>query len=86
MTNTETQLSEALTAQSVAFRGAVEALLNRVTTIVTEEQLVRLKLQETLDGLRQELAGIRSELTAVRQRIDTLEARLAAIEQQVTPP
>lgn len=62
MSDTERQLSDALTAQFVAIRTAVEALLNRVTAMVTAEQLERLKLQEQIDGLRGDVRELRALL------------------------
>jgi hypothetical protein len=58
VSDTEQQLSEALTAFSVAHRVAAEALINRVTSIITLEQIERLKLQEFVDEIDRRVRGL----------------------------
>jgi hypothetical protein len=58
VSDTEQQLSEALTAFSVAHRVATEALINRVTSIITLEQIERLKLQEFVDEIDRRVRGL----------------------------
>ena len=68
MSDTDSQLSDALTAQFVTFKAAIEAILNRVASIVTNEQLSRLE----------ETAAIRQELAAIAAQLVVFQADLAA--------
>lgn len=58
MTNTDQQLSEALTALSVAERTAVEAVLNRVAYLFSTEQLARLVLADKVSELEERLVAL----------------------------
>lgn len=63
--STDSQLSDALTAYAVAQRTLVEAILNRVTHLVTTEQLERLRLTDRVDVLEALAAAL---LAAVEER------------------
>ena len=58
MPKTAEQLADAQTAEFVAHRGLLEALINRVTSIVATEQVERLKLQEQVDEVLRRLTAL----------------------------
>ncbi len=58
MSNTDQQLSEVLTALSVAERTAVEAVLNRVAYLVSNEQAGRLILADKVAELEARVATL----------------------------
>ena len=58
MPHTEEQLTQALTAEFVAQRTLMEALINRVTSILTSEQIARLELQDQVNAIREQLNTI----------------------------
>ena len=83
MSDTSAQLSDALTAEFVAFRGLIEAMINRVTHIVAQEQAARLEIQEHLDRLIAEIAALREAVTTLQAEARERSAQLAALEQYV---
>lgn len=72
MSDTDSQLSDALTAQFVTFKVAIEAVLNRVAAIVTHEQLARM---EEAAAIRQELAAIAQQLAVFQDDLGAHQAR-----------
>lgn len=74
---TEQQLSEALTARAVAERTLMEALLNRVVSLIASEQVARLGQSEQIAEVRADLAALRAEQqtfhSAVLRLLDRLE-------------
>ena len=86
MSDTDTQLAEALTAQFVAVRGAVEALLNRVTSLITAEQVERLKLQEQVDQIMARLGDIEEGLHRATEQRAHLMAEVGSLRTLLLPP
>jgi 3-deoxy-D-manno-octulosonic-acid transferase len=83
MADTDAQLSDALTAQFVAVRGAVEAVLNRVTSIVTQEQIERLKLQELVETIVRRLGEIEAATHAATEQRAHLMIEVAGLRSEV---
>ena len=83
MPQTAEQLSQALTAEFVAQRTLMEALINRVTSIVTQEQVERLKLQEMIDAIFARLDSLEAAMHAATEQRAHMMTELGALRAEV---